>query len=171
MDWTEAIEHVTSIAHLAPQASCAGLQRCLQHEWLFLQRVLPSISSYFDKLESSLHTFLHSLFGSTIASATRDWTSTPINDGGMAIPKPKEMANLNCIASLCQCTHLMQALKSNTTFDLTFHQKTISAVRTEHNQRKTTLTSSILRNIKHDNSSLPHFTRHVDYLKENGVGH
>ena len=58
--------------------------------------------------------------------------SVPIKSGDMAIPIPKDMANLNYITSTCQCTHLIQALLHNTDIDLVFHRQTILAVREEH---------------------------------------
>ena len=82
----------------------------------------------------------------------------------MAIPIPKDMANLNYITSTCQCTHLIHALLTNSEIDLIFHRQTILAVRAEHQARKSSLTSSILRQVKIDNSNTPHLQRHIDYL-------
>ena len=88
----------------------------------------------------------------------------------MAIPKPKDMANLNYITSIYQYTHLIQALLSKTELDLIFHCQTILAVRSEHQARKSKLTSSILHQVCHDNADTPHFKRHLEYLRELGTG-
>lgn len=164
--WAEEIENLAEIAHLAPQSLFTCLQRCLQHQWLFLQCVLPNIQDSFDDIESTITTFLSAIFGSEITSTTRDWTSAPIRDGGVAIPKPKDASNLNFITSQCQCTHLIQSLTTKTPFDLIFHEQTITAVRAEHQIRKQTITNSISRRIEYENSTTPHFTRHIKHLQE-----
>lgn len=133
-------------------------------------RVLPNIQDSFTDIESTITAFLSAIFGSEIDGTTRNWTSVPIRDGGMAIPKPKDMANLNFKTSQCQCTHLIQALTNKTPFDLIFHQQTIAAVRTEHQNRKKSITDTILQSIEYEKSSTPHFKRHIKYIQEKGTG-
>ena len=71
---------------------------------MFLQRALPNVQDEFEEVENHIVSLLNYVFRSKISPTIHSWTSVPIKEGGMAIPKPKDMANLNYITSACQCT-------------------------------------------------------------------
>ena len=78
-NWVEAVENLSPFAYLAPQRTCAGVQRELQHEWSFIQRAVPCESTTFEPLESAIQSrFLPSLLGSKVGADLREWTSSPI---------------------------------------------------------------------------------------------
>ena len=61
-----------------------------------MQRVIPGIYDLFSKLEFAIKgCFFHKLFGENISPEYRNWVSVSIKQGGTAIPKPEEMAELN----------------------------------------------------------------------------
>ena len=43
-DWIEAVGQVAEIAKYVTQSAYAGMQRALQQEWTFVQRVVPNIA-------------------------------------------------------------------------------------------------------------------------------
>jgi hypothetical protein len=62
--WTEAVTDLTSVTQALPQAAYSGLQKSLQQEWQFVQRVTRGIGPEFASIEQTLaKTFLPTLFG------------------------------------------------------------------------------------------------------------
>ena len=59
-----------------------------------------------------------------------------IKKGGNAIAKPEERANLNYLASACECSHLLDALKGKEIFDPVYHTATMKEVREEMKKKK-----------------------------------
>ena len=129
-DWIKAVENLSEVAVYVPQSAYAGMQRALQQEWTFMQRVIPGISASFFRLESTIKDcFFLKLFGENIPPEYRDWVSTSIKQGGTAIPKPEEMAELNYKASTCECSHLIDSLKEREVFDGACHTSTMKGMR------------------------------------------
>ena len=105
------------------------MQRALQQEWTFVQRVVPNIANLFSGLEESILTsFFHNLFGEKFPTHYRSWVSVSIRQGGTAIPKPEEMVDLNYLASTCECSHLLDSLKGKEDFDPVHHTATTKEV-------------------------------------------
>ena len=57
--------------------------------------------------------------------------SVAIKQGQTAIPKPVDMADLNYLASTCECNHLLNSLKGKDKIDPVFHSETLKEVRVE----------------------------------------
>ena len=63
-EWSESVEAVAAIAEYVHQAAFAGMQRALQQEWTFVQRVVPNIGPLYTKLENAIfEIFFSKLFG------------------------------------------------------------------------------------------------------------
>ena len=61
--WAESVETLAVVSCKHPQSAYAGLQKSLQQEWLFVQRVTPGIGDAFSSVEKVLReTFLPELF-------------------------------------------------------------------------------------------------------------
>ena len=45
--WTESVRVLAGVAHKQPQSAYAGLQKSLQQEWAFVQRVNPGVGAAF----------------------------------------------------------------------------------------------------------------------------
>ena len=79
-----------------------------------------------------------------------------------------EMADLNYLASSCECSHLLDSLKGKETFDPVYHSKTLKEVRVEIRKKKTERSEILLEKIK--SSIEKKGVRRLDYLKEKGIG-
>ena len=61
--WTESVRTLSMVVCKHFQSAYAGLQKSLQQEWGFVQRVTPDIGDAFGPVETALRdTFIPSLF-------------------------------------------------------------------------------------------------------------
>ena len=52
--WTESVKLLAGVAHKHPQSAYAGLQKSLQQEWDFFQRVTPGVGDACGPVEEAL---------------------------------------------------------------------------------------------------------------------
>ena len=52
--WIESIKILAGVAHKHPQSAYAGLQKSLQQELAFVQRVTPGVGDAFSPVEEAL---------------------------------------------------------------------------------------------------------------------
>ena len=111
--WTESIATLAGVALKHPQSAYAGMQKSLQQEWAFVQRVTPGVGALFGPVEEVLReVFLPALFrGMTEGLPTRESTRLPVNQAGMAIPDPVLTAPEKWTASCVITGHLVAALR------------------------------------------------------------
>eukprot|EP00978_Attheya_sp_CCMP212_P039959 scaffold213016_cov49-Attheya_sp.AAC.2 len=65
-EWTAGIKAFAKVAPRFPQTAYAGIQKSLQQEWQFVQRVIDGIGGEFAEVEAALtEVFLPALFGET----------------------------------------------------------------------------------------------------------
>ena len=88
--WAESVRTLAGVACKHPQSAYAGLQKSLQQEWAFVQRVTPGISNAFRPVEEEIEkAFLPALFeGVRDRAPGREITRLPVNQAGMALPDP-----------------------------------------------------------------------------------
>ena len=55
LSWETSIKDLSQAGEKYPQATYAGLQKCLQNEWQFLHRVIPDIGDLFAPVEETLN--------------------------------------------------------------------------------------------------------------------
>jgi hypothetical protein len=106
--WTEAVTDLTSVTQAFPQAAYSGLQKSLQQEWQFVQRVTKGIGPEFAAVEQTLaKTFLPTLFGDEHDDddPRRALAGLPVKWAGLAIPDPTTLAQPNYEASILLCFH------------------------------------------------------------------
>ena len=61
--WTESVRTLSGVSCKHPQSAYVGLQKSLQQEWAFMQRVTPVIGDAFGPVEEEIATvFLPELF-------------------------------------------------------------------------------------------------------------
>ena len=61
--WAEFVRTLARVACKHPQSTYVGLQKSLQQEWAFMQRVTPGIGDAFGPVEEEIATaFLPALF-------------------------------------------------------------------------------------------------------------
>ena len=91
-DWESGVLDLTAVASNFPQTAYAGLQKSLQHEWGFLQRVLPGIGDQFKSIEESIRDFfVPALFGESTFNEDdyrRNLTALPVKFSDLSIPNP-----------------------------------------------------------------------------------
>jgi hypothetical protein len=81
----------------------SGLQRSLQHEWKFVQRVIPDIGDQFAEVGKAIsHSFLPALFGDDIVDddPRLKLACLPVKHAGLALPDPTASAQRNYEASM-----------------------------------------------------------------------
>ena len=81
---------LAGVAHKHPQSAYAGLQKYLQQEWAFVQRVTPGVGEAFGPVEEALREiFVPALFrGLSEGLPTRKNTRLPVKQAGLALPDP-----------------------------------------------------------------------------------
>ena len=114
--WEKGVLELTQVAQWYPQTACAGLQKSLQQEWQYLQRVVGNVANHFIPLEKAIRDkFLPALMGEpSLADEYRRPLSTlPVKYAGMALPDPTLTADDNHSTSSLVCGHLVQAMRSD----------------------------------------------------------
>ncbi len=137
-DWADAVRELSLVAHRYPQSAYTGLQKSLQQEWQFLQRITDGLGGEFHGVEEALSTsFLPALFGVSEADITvRKLASLPVKKSGLAIPDPTTTADENWTTLTVVCGHLIVALLGTTEFRSADHVSTMTSARAEMRLRK-----------------------------------
>ncbi len=101
---------IAKVAPNFPQTAYSGLQKSLQQEWQFVQRVTKGIGHEFQDVELALaKTFLPTLFGDNFdkTDPRRKLSGLPVKWAGLAIPDPTAVsADLNYAVSRYLATPL-----------------------------------------------------------------
>jgi hypothetical protein len=103
--WADGVLEPSKVVGRHPQAARAGLQKSLQQEWQFLQRVTNRLSNEFEVVEEALATkLLPSLFGNGESCDTkRQLVCLPVKHAGLALPNPMTAVESNWKASTLIC--------------------------------------------------------------------
>ena len=131
-EWTFAVERLAMVATKKnPQAAFTGLSKSLQHQWTYLQRVIPDIGPLFAPLEEAISSlFLPAIFGDDVIDPTiRDITSLPVKFCGLGIPNPVSSSPSNLQNSQVSCSLLIQAVQCESVFRLVDHRNSVRASR------------------------------------------
>jgi hypothetical protein len=148
--WTEAVTSLASVAKNFPQSAYSGLQKLLQQEWQFVQRVRKDTGMDFTEVERTIsQSFLPTFFGDTYNDddPCRRLASLPVKHAGFALPNPTESTESNYEASTLACSHLVAALKGLKVFCSSYHLAVIREVRIKLQPRKDAKHDSILASI------------------------
>ena len=93
-NWVAAIKELAMVAERYPQAAYAGLQKSLQQEWQFLQRVTSGLGDEFQDIKQALlQDFLPALFGNDLLAdnVPGQLACLPVKKAGLAILDPTTM--------------------------------------------------------------------------------
>ncbi len=139
-----------------PQAAYAGLCRCFQAEWLYLQRVTDCDEALFQPLEDAISaTFLPALLGETgpVADIVRRQAALPVKWGGMGIRNPVWTAEHNLYTSQF-CTSALQAsLRANTNLNVGDHRRKVRVGRELAEESTREMYDEILADLCHQGDS------------------
>jgi hypothetical protein len=112
--WTSAVTNLALAALSHPQTAFAGLQKSLQHEWQFIQRVIEDIGDCFFDVEAGIvDIFLPALYEETLKDCTycRNLLALPVKFAGLALPDPSASFEGNYEASTLVCSHILAAFR------------------------------------------------------------
>jgi hypothetical protein len=139
--WADGVLELSKVVGRHPQAAHAGLQKSLQQEWQFLQRVTNRLSNEFEVVEEALATkFLPSLFRNGESCDTkRQLVCLPVKHAGLALPNPTTAVESNWKASTLICGHLVAALRGATDFRSEDHSATMQSGKAELKKRNQAL--------------------------------
>ena len=133
--WATAIEDLSSIAKKYPQTSYCGLTKSLQHEWAFIQRVIPDIAKELQPLQDTIvSSYLPNLFGTTFSSShqyVNTIASLPIKHSGLSIHNPVSSSPNYYRDSQQLTSHLIDSLHDITVFSLPDHLALRKSVRVQ----------------------------------------
>ena len=133
--WVSDVSHLSQLAVPQPQGAFAALTRCLQGEWVYLQRVIPGCSSLFSDLTNVLLTsFLPALFGCEISSLEQKLFSLPVRFGGLGISVPTASAVDLYTASRHATQVIVSAIKQACSFQISVHDDMVFAARKAYQQ-------------------------------------
>jgi hypothetical protein len=150
--WTSAVTDLAFAALSHPQTAFAGLQKFLQHEWQFIQRVIDNIGDCFFDVEAAIaDIFLPALYGETLKDCTyrRYLSALPVKFAGLALPDPTASSEGNYQASTLVCSHILAAFRGTESFSSVDHQSLCKAVTAEikacRSDKKDSTLSTILQ--------------------------
>jgi hypothetical protein len=132
--WTSAVTDLAFATLSHPQTAFAGLQKSLQHEWHFSQRVIDDIGNCFFDVEAAIaDIFLPALYGETRKDCTyrRNLSALPVKFAGLALPDPSASSEGNYKASTLVCSHIIAAFRGTKSFSSADHQSLRKAVTAE----------------------------------------
>jgi hypothetical protein len=122
------------VAKNFPQSAYSGLQKSLQQEWQFVQRVKEGVGEEFTDIERAIsQTFLAALFGDEYDDddPRRKVVCLPVKHAGLAIPDPTTSAKSNFESSILICSHLLATLRGVDEFRSSDHVATIQECKAE----------------------------------------
>ena len=103
---------MSGVAHRHLQMAYTGLQKSLQQEWAFVQRVTPGIGMAFQTVKYEMRDkFLPTLFqGAMSHIPRRAITVIPVKQAGIDLVDPTQTSGSNWTASCVTTCHLVAAL-------------------------------------------------------------
>jgi hypothetical protein len=115
--WVQTVGQLSMMASEKHSHSAyTGYTKSLQHQWTFLQRVVPNIDDMFQPLEDMINSsFIPALFG----------TST--QESGLAVPNPVSTCAGNYQNSTVMLSHLLLAVQEKISFSFQAHHNTCKA--------------------------------------------
>ena len=121
-DWVEAVRTLSTVAQRFPQTAYACMQRSLQAQWQYLQRVTPTNFCYcFQPLEDAIRKdFLPALLSvdaEAITALTRSLFALPVRFGGLGLPDPTATHENNYKSSIAATRLLVDSLCANENLD------------------------------------------------------
>jgi hypothetical protein len=111
------VTDLTSVTQAFPQATYSGLQKSLQQEWQFVQRVTKGIGPDFASIKQTLaKTFLPTLFGDEYdgEDPRHALAGLPLKWAGLAIPDPTTLAQPNYEKSILHSRESMSSDRQTT---------------------------------------------------------
>ena len=149
-DWKYGVEELAKVASKYPQSAFCGLQKSLQTQWQYLQRVCKNTGKSFTDIEKAIaNVFIPALFNEPFDpdDPTRALAELPVKFSGLSLPNPVNTANSNFENSILMNAHLIRALNGLTDFKISDHLSMIKEVRSEIRKRNVEKCNNQLTNL------------------------
>ena len=130
---------LTGVARKHPQSAYSGLQKSLQQDWSFVQRVALDIGDAFRPVEQALReVFIQSLFQGLIEVIPgRGVIHLPMKQAGLAFPDPTKTAAEKWMEYCVITGHLVADLRGQEEFRTSYHATYMREGREEARKRNT----------------------------------
>ena len=126
--WVGHLDVLAEAASTQPQLAYAALSRSLQHEWIFLLRVVPQCGQLFQEIELSLFSrFLPAMFGVEVSAVERSLFALSLRLGGLGICNPVSLASHLFDSSVRGTEHLVRSIVGLEIFELDSHFDRVSS--------------------------------------------
>ena len=123
--WVSAIQMISKASKNYPQSAFCGLQKSLQMEWQFLQRVKDCPADAFRLMEKEIaNNFLKTLFEDD--PPPRSITSLPVKLGGLGIMDPTKSCSHNYHTSSSITEDIVKAILEDYPFSLRDYSRSAS---------------------------------------------
>ena len=110
-DWALNVTKLIKATTSQPQAAYAVLVKSLQHEWAFIQRVIPTAPSWFECLKEVIwKEFWPSLFGSEVTEDEASLFTLPTRMGGMGVRDPTKSVEMSYEASKSGSSQIIEKI-------------------------------------------------------------
>ena len=176
--WTEAVKQLATVAADYPQAAYSGMQRSLQQEWQFMQRV-SSLATNDPNTYSPLENAIRNTFVKELLQAPTFWASDenreltkglsklPIRTGGLALPDPTETLTPSSSTSRKGTSHLTDSLLKLTDWDIDSHKETMKEAKSDYKSEKLKKAESEYKTLT--SSTPPALERTISRGKQTGA--
>ena len=116
--WQDSVATLDEMECWHPQTAYESLQKYLQQEWAFMQRVTLGIGMAFQPVEENLQdTFIPALFQRVTSQIPgRAITGLQVKHYGISLPNLNHTASDNCMVSCVITGHLVSALHGTADF-------------------------------------------------------
>jgi hypothetical protein len=127
--WTQTVRQLSLVAsEKYSHSAYTGYTKLLQHQWTFLQRVIPNIDVLFQPLENEIiSSFIPALFGASSQESCDDLRpllALPVKSAGLAAPNPVSTCAGNYQSSTVMSSHLLLAIQGKIPFSFQAHNDT-----------------------------------------------
>ena len=121
--WAEFMGSLAGVSHKHPQSTYSVLQKSLQQEWAFIQRVTPGIGDAFCPVDKLLReTFFPALFEGLVERSPGRWVARlQVKQEGLALPDLTLTAPENWTVSFVITGHFVAALRRQVEFQTADH--------------------------------------------------
>jgi hypothetical protein len=137
----DGIRQLAAVTPTYSQSAYDGMQKSLQTEWTFVQRVVEDIGPHVACIQDAMQTtFLPSLLRDKIAD------DDPVQRLALLYPLVKAQTHL--WASEVTHSHLIQVMRGAAVFSLTVHQTTTQQVKTKLKEQRYKVNKEYIASIK-----------------------
>lgn len=134
-EWTTGVKALAKVCSKEPQHAYCALVKYMQHEWQYIQRVIPGIENEFGPLQEAIRNhFIPALTGRPDLPADSPVSllaHLPVRCSGLGIMDPTKTATKNYKASTVICTHLIAAIRGKHEFRIADHSISVRESKTE----------------------------------------